>query len=138
MEKFSRILPFLLFPLSFIAVILSLKLHLPLDSDAGGSPEVSMVELKGLLKEEFRGSLSSLFPCVGPDEAYRRIERAPEHEVLPRVSFVYIGKEKYALVGEELLKEGDKWGEWTVKTITLSGVILENERGVRKWVGLEE
>lgn len=138
MEKFSRVLPFLFFLMSFVVLFLSFKLHLPLSGSVEGSPEAFKVEFEGLLREGFQGSLSFPFPCRGQNEGNEGIKKAPVEKALPKVTFVYIGQGKYALLGEELLKEGDRWGEWKIKAITLSGVVLEDEKGERRWVSLEE
>lgn len=138
MGKFNLALPFMFCVLSFVVVLLAFKSPLPLNHRADGSLEAFQVELGGLFKEEFQGPLRFPFPCVVPSADNQKVQQVHEEKVLPSVNFVYLGKEKYVLIGEELLKEGDKWGRWKVKAITLSGVMLEDEKGERRWVSLEE
>ncbi|GEM_PF-3394589 len=136
MVKISRVSAFLLFALSFVAVFLAFEYDLPLDHGVSESPEVFEVELEGLKKEGPIGTWSLPFPCRRPSDEKGEVQEASE-EALPSVSFVYLGKERYTLIGEELLKEGDKWRGWKVRAITLSGIIVENEKGEKKWIGLE-
>lgn len=56
---------------------------------------------------------------------------------LPSLSMIYKGKKHYAVLGDRILGEGEKWGDFKIEKIATDKVLLVNKRGERIWLRME-
>lgn len=75
-------------------------------------------------------ALRSPFPAI-PDQGPQG-----EAERLPTLSLLYLGKDRYAVIDGELVREGEGVEAWRVKRIESTGVLLIDEEGEERWVEL--
>ncbi|MCS7203424.1 MAG: hypothetical protein NZ809_03120 [Thermodesulfovibrio sp.] len=56
---------------------------------------------------------------------------------LPVLSMIYTGKNRYVILGDSIIKEGEKWGEFRVKKINLDKILLVDKKGEKIWLKME-
>lgn len=78
-------------------------------------------------------------PFYLKEERLGKTERENEQKSLfvPPLSLLYRGKEKYVAIGEEILKEGERVGEFEVVTVLDDRVLIKDKKGQKKWLKLE-
>ncbi|MCX7817252.1 MAG: hypothetical protein N2317_07060 [Syntrophales bacterium] len=64
-------------------------------------------------------------------------ETAQRTPFIPSLSLIYSGIERYALIGEEILEEGKRAGEFEVIKILEDRVLIKDKRGQKRWLKLE-
>jgi len=136
----------MLIGLSILIIIVGIKAPLPQTDSSYKIMEYKGIE--GLLdylvlprRESFKTRVE--LPFKGDAELVNKGIRMGKGEdeailgfILPSVSFIYCGKEKYALVEGKIVKEGERVGFWIVKRIYPNKVLFKNIKGEEKWVSL--
>lgn len=68
----------------------------------------------------------------------------PVHELpriekpLPILSFIYEGRQKYAIIGDLIVREGESINEYQVKGIFKDRVLIKDRKGEEKWLKLQD
>ncbi|MGB9710765.1 MAG: hypothetical protein ACPLZA_04620 [Thermodesulfovibrio sp.] len=129
----------------FIISLLGLGVSLKIKPLSVVSPdEKNMLEYafpEITIKERVRISYSSL---QNPFETSKIVEakKNPKESVvkeapLPVLSFIYEGRNKYAVIGDSIVREGDSINGYQVKAIFKDKVLIKNKQGETKWLKLE-
>lgn len=64
-------------------------------------------------------------------------ESTPPFTSLPVLSFIYEGKNKYAVIGDSIVREGDFINGYQIKVILKNKVLIKDKKGETKWLNLE-
>ncbi|MEJ5228173.1 hypothetical protein [Thermodesulfovibrio sp.] len=72
-----------------------------------------------------------------PFRLKQRVDTLEKDKAAPTLKMVYKGKHRYALIGDNCLREGEKLGEYKVKKILLDKVLLVDKKGEELWLKLE-
>ncbi|MCS7214901.1 MAG: hypothetical protein RMI30_04055 [Thermodesulfovibrio sp.] len=60
-----------------------------------------------------------------------------EETSLPLLSFIYVGRYKYAVLGNSIVREGDSINGYKIKAILKDRVLIKDKKGETKWLKLE-
>jgi len=93
------------------------------------------VQMQIALRKEFNKVLSDPFKLSEKTKISE--SKSPDIQVLPILSMIYEGKGRYAIIGDSIIKEGDRIGDFKIIKILKDRVLLMDKKGVQQWLKLE-
>jgi len=93
------------------------------------------VQMQMVLRKEFNMVLSDPFKLS--EKSKMSDSKLPHIQVSPILSMIYEGKGRYAIIGDSIVKEGDKIGDSKVIKILKDRVLLMDKKGEQQWLKLE-
>jgi len=60
-----------------------------------------------------------------------------EYNELLMLSMIYKGKRKYVQIGDKIVKEGERFGNFRVMKILEDKVLIKDKKGEKKWLKVE-
>ena len=57
---------------------------------------------------------------------------------LPIISFIYEGRQRYAIIGDLIVREGDSINGYQIKGIFKDRVLIKDRKGEEKWLKLQD
>lgn len=57
---------------------------------------------------------------------------------LPLLSFIYEGRQRYAIIGDIIVREGDTINGYQVKSIFKDRILIKDRKGKEKWLKLQD
>lgn len=58
--------------------------------------------------------------------------------ILPNLTLTYSGKNRYAIIGDKIVREGEKVGDFKVVKILKDKVLIRDKKGETVWLKLED
>ncbi|WP_353683564.1 hypothetical protein V4D30_06710 [Thermodesulfovibrio sp. 3907-1M] len=130
-----------IFIVSFLFLGLSLKIKPPsfVTPFEKNISEYALPEITIKEKIRFLGySLNNPFETSKIAENEKKLEKSTVTEIpLPVLSFIYEGRNKYAVIGNSIVKEGDIINGYQIKGIFKNRVLIKDKKGELKWLKLE-
>ncbi|GAB5047066.1 hypothetical protein [Thermodesulfovibrio sp. TK110] len=83
-------------------------------------------------------SLNNLFETLKIAENEKKLKESTVTETpLPVLSFIYEGRNKYAVIGNSIVREGDIINGYQIKGIYKNRVLIKDKKGELRWLKLE-
>lgn len=132
----------IIFLLSTLIFILSLKLKPPsfITQTEKAIAEYPLPDIAIKERSLFaHSSLKNPFETleIAKDKSGVKEALAAKESPLPMLSFIYEGRNKYAIIGNSIVREGDFINEYQIKSIFKDRVLIKNKKGELKWLKLE-
>jgi hypothetical protein len=131
-------LSLLIFVISIIMPVVAYKIKVPkfltsLESQISEFHEP--VQMQIALRGDFNKVLSDPFKLSEKTKIPE--SKSQDIHVLPILSMIYEGKGRYAIIGDSIIKEGDRIGNFKVLKIFKDRVLLMDKKGERQWLKLQ-
>ncbi|MEN2993827.1 MAG: hypothetical protein ABDH19_00565 [Thermodesulfovibrio sp.] len=131
-----------IFIVSTLLFLVSLKLKEPsfITQNEKAILESSLPEIKIKKRDLFvYGTVNNPFGDLKIAEKQRPPKEVlkTEENSLPTLSFIYEGRNKYAVIGNSIVREGDSINGYHIKAIFKDRVLIRDRKGKIKWLKLE-
>ncbi|MCS7164518.1 MAG: hypothetical protein NZ845_05940 [Thermodesulfovibrio sp.] len=131
-----------IFIISTLLFLVSLKLKEPsfITQKEKAILEFPLPEIKIKERDLFiYGTVDNPFGDLKIAEMQRQPKEALkiEEASLPTLSFIYEGRNRYAVIGNSIVREGDSINGYQIKAIFKDRVLIRDRKGEIKWLRLE-
>jgi len=97
-------------------------------------PEIQVAEKRSF----YVSSLNDPFKLSERAKILSKATGMPQEYIdMPYLSMIYKGKRKYVLFGDEIVKEGERFGNFRVIKILDDRVLIKDKKGEKKWLRVE-